>query len=326
MRHPENSTLKAPIVRASTADVLARLDADTRLGPITTCGVESGQLFSSSAKRRYISVENLETSEESVQTKEEAKKEDEEVTAQHPISPKLPRRRERSLHCALAFLKPTPLADLSPSSVNFRHGPRKSLAVRSASLSKLQQALLSSKKRNQSATPTAVKELSFTELQQQIAQTDTITKIDESVSALAMTPKKRGRRPRIVPIPSTNTMGHSLQDFMETSKTEAVEKTEEEGEELILEGTLEDIESPTERQMNSIEPEASVLESINSQRLLQQVDPVVLDEFNMEEEVKNMEDVGPPLQAEVLGTIGGEMAGCLRQCCLLGESVEEVNS
>ncbi len=53
LRHPESSPLRGPVIRSSTAEDLAKLDAESPLGQALSIGVEEGQLFSQAAQRRW---------------------------------------------------------------------------------------------------------------------------------------------------------------------------------------------------------------------------------------------------------------------------------
>ncbi|VDL11766.1 unnamed protein product [Hymenolepis diminuta] len=208
LRYPETSPLKAAITRQCTPEDLKEQDSTTRFGDIISCGVEPGLLFTECAQRRWVDECN---------SPEYKQKQEEQNVTQSPQKP----HRQRSLSSILPSLKGTPLSEIAPtiSTTVFHHAPRKSLPnslkASTKSISALSQPVQSSvvrKRGRPSETYKAqqqimpIKQLSFEELQKQMAILgDGGSK--EAISAVpsfSVTPKKRGRKPKVVKTESVN--------------------------------------------------------------------------------------------------------------------------
>nr|CDS25556.1 histone lysine N methyltransferase [Hymenolepis microstoma] len=208
LRYPETSPLKAAIVRQFTPKDLKEEDSTTRFGDIISCGVEPGLLFAECAQRRWLDDRNSSVSPEYEQ------KQVEEKAEQSPQRP----HRHRNLGSVLPLLKGTPLSEIVPTiSTTFHHAPRKSPPVclkflaKSISISSkpAQPSLIKKRGRPSEASKaqqqtTSIKQLSFEELQKQMALLgDGGSKETKSaISFFSATPRKRGRKPKAVKMES----------------------------------------------------------------------------------------------------------------------------
>uniref|UniRef100_A0A0R3T2D0 BAH domain-containing protein n=1 Tax=Rodentolepis nana TaxID=102285 RepID=A0A0R3T2D0_RODNA len=207
LRYPETSSLKAAIVRQCTPNDLKEEDSSTRFGDIISCGVEPGLLFADCAQRRWIDDRNSSVSPEYNQN------EVEEKTEQSPQKP----HRHRNLGSVLPLLKGTPLSEIVPAiSTTFHHASRKSppvclkLLAKSPILSKpVPPSVIKKRGRPSEASKaqqqtTSIKQLSFEELQQQMALLGDggSKETNSAVSIFSATPKKRGRKPKAMKMES----------------------------------------------------------------------------------------------------------------------------
>ncbi|KAL5105800.1 hypothetical protein TcWFU_005251 [Taenia crassiceps] len=325
LRHPEASPLRAAITRTCTAQHLRNLDAATRLGEIVSCGVECGRLFIDSVQRRWVDDAVSETVKQDVSN-----------TTPPPPPPHQSstapskRPRERSLNAVLPLLKSLSLTGISsmPSATTvFHHGSRKPSIVTSSLSRPPPPGLQSPKKRvrptgaTNSAPP--IKQLSFTELQQQIALgDDSLTK--ETVS---VTPKRRGRKPKALTLslPTPLVSSEPLRVDVDVEIKEEEEEEEEAEEEDAKEGCLEPSISPKLAEVTSIMDSSFSCESVTVTGMLQQVAPMAYDEVMPaveEVEVEQLhESVSPlPLHEALLHRAAG---GPPRNCCLQHEPIEE---
>ncbi|KAH9279870.1 hypothetical protein ECG_07704 [Echinococcus granulosus] len=327
LRHPETSSLRAAITRTFTIQHLLHLDSATRLGEIISCGVESGRLFADSVQRRWV--------DEAVP---EAVKQDTSSVATPPpprqsstMSSKRP--RERSLNAVLPLLKSLSPAGLPSTTAAvttvFHHGSRKPSIVRSSLPRPPTPGLSSPKKRVRSTgaiiSAPAIKHLSFTELQQQIALGDeSLTK-----DTVPVTPKRRGRKPKVLASSLTHAPA-PIEQLRVDVDTEIKEEGEKEGEEEdTREGCLlEPSISPKLAEVTSVMDSSFSCESITVTGMLQQIAPVACGEVmpGVEEvEVEQLRESVSPLPPDTAFPPKG-IGALLRECCLQQEPIVEWNS
>ncbi|CDS36525.1 histone lysine N methyltransferase [Echinococcus multilocularis] len=324
LRHPETSSLRAAITRTFTSQHLLHLDSATRLGEIISCGVESGRLFADSVQRRWV--------DEAVP---EAVKQDTSIVATPPpprqsstMSSKRP--RERSLNAVLPLLKslsPTGLPSTTAAVTTvFHHGSRKSSIVKSSLPRPPTPGLSSPKKRVRSTgaiiSAPAIKHLSFTELQQQIALRDeSLTK-----DSVPVTPKRRGRKPKVLASSLTHAPA-PIEQLRVDVDTEIKEEGEKEGEEddtregCLLEPSI----SPKLAEVTSVMDSSFSCESITVTGMLQQVAPVACGEVmpGVEEvEVEQFHESVSPLPPDAAFPPKG-IGALLRECCLQQQPIVE---
>ncbi|VDM34082.1 unnamed protein product [Hydatigera taeniaeformis] len=317
LRHSETSPLRATITRTCTTQHLRDLDAATRLGDIISPGVECGRLFAHSVQRRWMDEALSDPVKQDVSN----------TTSPLPHqSPKRP--RERSLNAILPLLKshsPIGVTAMSKTTV-FHHGSRKPSLVKPLLLRPSPPGLPSPKKRVRPAGATssapAVKQLSFTELRQQIALgDDSLTKEPVSV-----TPKRRGRKPKALTssLPNPLVPIEPLRVDVDVGVKEEEEEQEAE-EEGAKEGYLEPSISPKLAEVTSVMDSSFSCESITVTGMLQQVAPMASNEVmpTVEEvEVEQLHEsvsLFPPDEA----LLQGGTDGLLRNCCLQQDSIEE---
>lgn len=324
LRHSETSSLRAAITRTFTIQHLLHLDSATRLGEIISCGVESGRLFADSVQRRWV--------DEAVP---EAVKQDTSSVATPPpprqsstMSSKRP--RERSLNAVLPLLKSLSPAGLPSTTAAvttvFHHGSRKPSIVRSSLPRPPTPGLSSPKKRVRSTgaiiSAPAIKHLSFTELQQQIALGDeSLTK-----DTVPVTPKRRGRKPKVLASSLTHAPA-PIEQLRVDVDTEIKEEGEKEGEEEdTREGCLlEPSISPKLAEVTSVMDSSFSCESITVTGMLQQIAPVACGEVmpGVEEvEVEQLRESVSPLPPDTAFPPKG-IGALLRECCLQQEPIVE---
>ncbi|KAL5964639.1 Histone-lysine N-methyltransferase ASH1L [Taenia solium] len=332
LRHPETSPLRAAITRTCTAQHLRHFDAATRLGEIVSCGVECGRLFADSVQRRWVDEAVPETVKQDASSTSTPPP---PPSSYHSSTASSKRPRERSLNAVLPLLKslsPTGISSVPPTTTTttvFQHGSRKPSIVKSSLSRPPPPGLPSPKKRVRPAGATnsapPIKQLSFTELQQQIALgDDSLTK-----EAVSVTPKRRGRKPKAL----TSSLSTPLAPIepLKVDVDVGIKEEEEEGEVVVVveddvrEGYLEPSISPKLAEVTSVMDSSFSCESITVTGLLQQVAPMAYDEVMPaveEVEVEQLHESVSPLPLDEALLHKG-IGGPLRNCCLQQEPIEE---